>query len=56
MVARLCDKYRPGAVAVCSFECLKFNTFTALLSIKVNSISVISRLRGLRIFREFHPT
>ena len=58
MVARICDKYHKylaGSVAVCSYECLKF-TIVTLLSIKVNSISVIWRLRGLRKFREFHLT
>ena len=59
MVARLCDKYHnamylAGLVAVCSSECLKFNTFM-LLSIEVSSMSEIRRLRGLRKSREFHP-
>ena len=57
MVARLYDKYHnhAGSVAACSFECLKFNIFT-LCQLTVNSISIFSRLRCLRKFREFHPT
>ena len=58
MVARLCDKYNimlAWLQFAHEYECLKFNTFT-LLPIKVNSLSVIWRLRGLRKFREFHLT